>query len=228
MTLSGNAISRNIAAIRARMQQAQSSPLAAQKVELIAVSKGQPLPRLELALEAGQRAYGENRVQEAMEKWPSLHAKYPGVTLHLIGPLQSNKVKQAVALFDVIHTLDREKLAVELAGEMAHCGRHLPCFVQVNTGEESQKAGVFPQESADFVAYCRNDLKLVVTGLMCIPPMNDHPAPHFGLLRKLARQLELPNLSMGMSGDFETAIRFGGTHIRVGTALFGERDYPNL
>lgn len=220
-----SAISQNIAAIRAQMQQARASLLASPHVELIAVSKGQPLSRLEPALEAGQRAFGENRVQEAAEKWPELHAKYPGITLHLIGPLQTNKVKQAVALFDVIHTLDRDKLAIELAQEMERSGRRLPCFAQVNTGEEHQKAGVLPDQTADFVAFCRNDLKLPVTGLMCIPPVDDHPAPHFGLLRKLARRLELPNLSMGMSGDFETAIRFGATHVRVGTAVFGERNY---
>lgn len=225
MLLSDSPVSRNIANIRTRMQQAQSSMLASRQVELIAVSKGQPLPRLELALEAGQQAFGENRVQEAVEKWPALRAEYPDIALHLIGPLQTNKVKQAVALFDVIHTLDREKLAMELAKEMDGCGRHLPCFVQVNTGEESQKAGVLPQAAAEFVDFCRNDLRLTVAGLMCIPPAEDHPAPHFGLLRKLARLSELPNLSMGMSGDFETAIRFGATHVRVGTALFGERDY---
>lgn len=225
MSPSESAISRNIATIRAQMQQVQSSLLASPHVELIAVSKGQSLSRLEQALEAGQRAFGENRVQEAAEKWPALHAKYPGITLHLIGPLQTNKVKQAVALFDVIHTLDREKLAIELAQEMGRSGRHLPCFVQVNTGEESQKAGVCPDQATDFVAFCRNDLKLPVTGLMCIPPADDYPAPHFGLLRKLARRLRLSDLSMGMSGDFETAIRFGATHVRVGTAVFGERNY---
>lgn len=224
MPLSDNAVLRNIAAIHARMQQAQSSMIAARQAELIAVSKGQPFSRLELALEAGQREFGENRVQEAAEKWPQLRAQYSGITLHLIGPLQTNKVKQAVALFDVIHTLDREKLARELAQEMMRSGRNLSCFVQVNTGEEAQKGGISPAETAEFVRFCRDQLKLLITGLMCIPPVGDHPAPHFGLLRKLAQPLGLSNLSMGMSGDFETAVRFGATHIRVGTAIFGERD----
>src|SRR5690242_4104544 len=166
--------------------------------------------------------YGENRVQEAEGKWPALREAYPGLELHLIGPLQTNKAKEAVALFDVIETLDRPKLADALKQEREKTGRAPKLFVQVNTGEEEQKAGVSPRNVAELVAYARN-LALPVVGLMCIPPVDVAPAPHFALLQKLARENDLPQLSMGMSSDFETAIKFGATHVRVGSAIFGAR-----
>lgn len=220
-----SAVATRIKDIRARMDAAaRASLLGRKQVELVAVSKGQPEAHIRAALEAGQRIFGENRVQEAQEKWPALHAAYPDTQLHLIGALQSNKAKDAVAIFDVIQTLDRDSLAQKLAQEMAEANRRLPCFVQVNTGEEPQKSGVMPMEATDFLAYCREDLALEIVGLMCIPPAEEAPAQHFGLLRELAMQQGLTQLSMGMSGDFETAIRFGATHVRVGTALFGERD----
>lgn len=219
-------IAQHIADIRQRMRAAAGASLLGRKqAELVAVSKGQPLERIEAALEAGLRVFGENRVQESAAKWPGLRLRYPDVQLHLIGPLQSNKVSEAVALFDVIQTLDRPSLADALAQEMAATGKNLPCFIQVNTGEEPQKAGVAPKETAEFVAYCRNK-GLQIVGLMCIPPQHDTPAQHFGLLQQLAMRNGLSQLSMGMSGDFETGIRYGATHIRVGTAVFGEREYP--
>lgn len=212
--------------LRQRMQDAVSASLLGHRdAELVAVSKGQPEEKIVRALEAGQRIFGENRVQEAVAKWPALRLRYPAIELHLIGPLQTNKVKEAVALFDVIQTLDRPKLAVALSAECKAQERNIPCFIQVNTGEEPQKSGILPVEAADFVSYCREQLRLNIVGLMCIPPQNDAPAHHFGLLRQLALRNGLVGLSMGMSGDFETALRFGATHIRVGTALFGERDY---
>lgn len=220
-------IALEIENIRTRMRGAAGASLLGRKeVELVAVSKGQPLERIEAALVAGQRTFGENRVQEAVGKWVALRRHYPDITLHLIGPLQTNKVKEAVAMFDVIQTLDRPKLAQELAAEMSATGRHLGCFIQVNTGEEEQKSGILPMDTADFVRYCRDTLKLEILGLMCIPPQDESAAQHFGLLQQLALRNGLHKLSMGMSGDFETGIRFGATHIRVGTALFGERDYP--
>lgn len=191
--------------------------------KLVAVSKTMPAAAVEDAIEAGQRIFGENRVQEALGKWPGLKALHPDLELHLIGPLQTNKVKDAVALFDVIETVDRPKLARALAEEMARSGRDLRCFVQVNTGEEPQKAGVAPEEAADFVALCRDTFNLRIDGLMCIPPQDEAPAMHFALLAKLAKELKLPELSMGMSADFETAVLFGATYVRVGTAIFGER-----
>ncbi len=195
-------------------------------VTLIAVSKTFPASAIEPVIAAGQRHFGENRVQEAREKWPALREKYPDVTLHLIGPLQTNKVKYAVRLFDVIHTVDRPKLAAELAREMDKRGRHLPVFVQVNTGEEPQKAGVLPAEADAFIKACRNEYGLNVIGLMCIPPVNEEPALHFALLEKIARRHGLEKLSMGMSRDYETAIAFGATHVRVGSAIFGPRGTP--
>ncbi len=192
-------------------------------VTLVAVSKTFPAAAIEPVLAAGQRHFGENRVQEAREKWPALRERYPDVTLHLIGPLQTNKVKYAVRLFDVIHTVDRPKLAVELAREMEKRGRQLPVFVQVNTGEEPQKAGVAPAEADAFIAACRDEYGLNVIGLMCIPPVLEEPALHFALLEKIARRNGLKNLSMGMSHDYETAIAFGASHVRVGSAIFGPR-----
>lgn len=193
---------------------------------LIAVSKTFDAGEIRPVLDAGQRVFGENRVQEAQGKWPELRAAFPDVELHLIGPLQSNKAKDAVALFDVIHTLDREKIARALATECRAQDRALRFFVQVNTGEEPQKAGIAPHETDDFVAFCRDELGLDVAGLMCIPPVDDTPGPHFALLAKIAARNGLAGLSMGMSADFESAIRLGATHVRVGSAIFGSRPRP--
>jgi pyridoxal phosphate enzyme (YggS family) len=192
-------------------------------VELVAVTKTMPAAAVEDAIEAGQLIFGENRVQEAQAKWPALKALHANLELHLIGPLQTNKVREAVALFDVIETLDRPKLARALAEEMRRTGMRPRLFVQVNTGEEPQKAGIVPEETADFVALCRDTFGLVVDGLMCIPPFDEEPSMHFALLAKLAKELGLDELSMGMSGDFEKAIAFGATYVRVGTAIFGTR-----
>ena len=219
-------VAGNLADVRARIAaaatEAERDPAA---VTLIAVGKVQPLERVEAALAAGQRVFGENRVQEAQGKWPDLRARYPGVELHLIGPLQTNKVREAVALFDVVQTVDRPKLAAELAREMAKQGRRPDCYVQVNTGEEPQKAGVLPAEADTFVEACRGEHGLPVVGLMCIPPADQDPALHFALLREIAKRHGLERLSMGMSGDYELAVRLGATHVRVGTAIFGARDY---
>jgi hypothetical protein len=192
-------------------------------VELIAVSKTFDAEAILPVIGAGQRIFGENRVQEAERKWPPLRSAFADVKLHLIGPLQSNKAKDAVAFFDAIHTIDREKIARAVAAEIAKQGRALELFVQVNTGEEPQKAGVMPRDAAAFVALCRDELKLSITGLMCIPPVDEEAAVHFAFLAKLARELRLSGLSMGMSSDFETAIAFGSTHVRVGSAIFGVR-----
>lgn len=192
-------------------------------VTLIAVSKQQPLEKVQAVLDAGQRVFGENRVQDAQERWLPLKAQYPDVVLHLIGSLQTNKVKDAVALFDVIHTVDREKLATELASEMKKQNRPLPCFIQVNTGEEEQKGGVLPQDLEKLFEFATKQAGLNIIGLMCIPPENELPDMHFALLHKMAKKLELSGLSMGMSSDFDIAIRYGATHIRVGSALFGSR-----
>ncbi len=194
------------------------------QVRLIAVSKVQPPDRVESVLDAGQRVFGENYVQEAQGKWPAWRDRFNGVELHMIGPLQSNKAKQAVQLFDAIHTLDRMSLARKLAQQIAAQGRSPDLFIQVNTGDEPQKAGVLVDELPGFLASCR-DLGLDPQGLMCIPPEADDPVPHFRLLRRLAQENGLPNLSMGMSADFESAIAEGATHIRVGSAIFGARDY---
>lgn len=194
-------------------------------VILVAVSKTFGADDIRPVLEAGQRIFGENRVQEAQAKWPELRAGFPDIELHLIGPLQSNKAKEAVALFDVIETVDREKIAAELAKEMRRQDRHPALFVQVNTGLEPQKAGIDPRETAAFVARCRDVHGLAIEGLMCIPPVDENPGPHFALLEKLAREAGVGKLSMGMSGDYETAIAFGATHVRVGSAIFGARDY---
>jgi hypothetical protein len=192
-------------------------------VTLIAVSKTFGAEEIVPVIGAGQRTFGENRVQEAKAKWPALKARHPGLQLHLIGPLQSNKTKEAVELFDAIHSIDRPKIARAIAEEMARQGKLLELFVEVNTGEEAQKAGVLPLEAAAFVTMCREELKLPITGLMCIPPIEEEPAVHFAFLAKLAGELGLKGLSMGMSGDFETAIQFGATHVRVGSAIFGVR-----
>jgi pyridoxal phosphate enzyme (YggS family) len=192
-------------------------------VTLIAVSKTHGADRVRELLVAGHRVFGENRVQEAQAKYPALKADFPDLELHLIGPLQTNKARDAVALFDVIQSVDRERLAVTLAKEMERGGRRPDCYIQVNTGEERQKAGVPPAEVDSFVATCRETHKLPVVGLMCIPPVDEEAALHFALLAKMAARNKLKNISMGMSADYEAAIRLGATHVRVGTALFGER-----
>lgn len=192
-------------------------------VTLIAVSKTFPVEAVEPVLAAGHRVFGENRVQEAKAKWPALRERYPDVELHLIGPLQSNKARDAVTLFDVIHSLDRPSLAEALVREMERTGRRPRLFVQVNTGEEPQKAGVAPAEADAFIAQCRDRWKLPVVGLMCIPPVDEPPSPHFALLAKIAARNGLSCLSMGMSADFEQAVMLGATHVRVGSAIFGAR-----
>lgn len=192
-------------------------------VDLIAVSKTFDADHIQPVIEAGHRSFGENRVQEAQGKWPALKAAFPDLKLHLIGPLQSNKTADAVALFDAIHTVDRPKIARAIRDEMRDQGRNLDLFVQVNTGEEPQKAGVMPTEAAAFVDMCRAELGLTISGLMCIPPVDEAPAVHFAFLAKLAREARVTGLSMGMSGDFETAIALGATHVRVGSAIFGTR-----
>ncbi|UYN98757.1 MAG: YggS family pyridoxal phosphate-dependent enzyme [Devosia sp.] len=194
-----------------------------EQVELVAVSKTFSAEDIAPFLLAGQRVFGENRVQEAKQKWPALRERFPGLRLHLIGPLQTNKAREAVALFDVIETLDRDKLAGILAEEMARAGKSLPCFIQVNIGGEAQKAGIAPEDAVGFVQRCREVHGLDVVGLMCIPPDGVPPGPYFAQLAGLARQAGLTRLSMGMSGDYETAIAMGATQVRVGSALFGRR-----
>jgi pyridoxal phosphate enzyme (YggS family) len=220
-------VADNLAAILARIEAARKKALApAPQTVLIAVTKTHEADRIRPALEAGHRVFGENRVQEALAKWPDLKRDYPDIELHLIGPLQTNKARDAVGLFDAIHSVDRLKLAEHLKMEMARSGRSLTLFVQVNTGEEAQKAGIAPEETRALIETVRDGMGLPVKGLMCIPPVDEEPSPHFALLHKLAQENVLPFLSMGMSGDFETAIRFGATHVRVGTAIFGEREAP--
>ncbi|MGC4034149.1 MAG: YggS family pyridoxal phosphate-dependent enzyme [Tepidisphaeraceae bacterium] len=192
-------------------------------VTLVAVSKTFGADAIRPVLEAGQRIFGENRVQEAQGKWPALREAFPDIELHLIGPLQSNKAREAVALFDVIETVDREKIAAELAREIARQGRAPKLYVQVNTGSEPQKAGIEPREAVAFVKRCRDVHGLAVAGLMCIPPADENPGPHFALLDKLADEAGVSELSMGMSGDYESAVAFGATGVRVGSAIFGSR-----
>ncbi len=192
-------------------------------VTLVCVTKTFPADAIVPLLEAGQRVFGENRVQEAREKWPGLKARYPGVELHLLGPLQSNKVKEAVETFDVIQSVDREKIARALAAEVALRGRPMRFFVQVNTGAEPQKSGALVEDADAFVGLCRHELGLAVEGLMCVPPADEQASPHFALLSDIAARNGLSSLSMGMSGDFEQAIELGATHVRVGSAIMGER-----
>lgn len=192
-------------------------------ITLVAVSKKQPDSRIDMALEAGHRFFGENRVQEAVERWSERRKTHLDLRLHCIGPLQTNKVKDAVALFDVIETVDREKLARKLGEVMRERGDAKPCFVQVNTGQESQKSGIAPESLSDFLHYCRRDCGLRITGLMCIPPLEAPPEEHFKMLRDMAARHNIAHLSMGMSNDFEEAIALGATHIRVGTGFFGPR-----
>lgn len=192
-------------------------------VTLVCVSKTFGPEAIAPVLAAGERVFGENKVQEAQAKWPELKMRYPDVTLHLIGPLQTNKAREAVDLFDVIETLDRPKLAKELAKEIEKLGKHPKLYVQVNTGAEAQKAGVLPQEADAFIASCRKDYGLEISGLMCIPPVSEQASPHFALLNQIAKRNGIVHLSMGMSADFELAIQLGATHVRVGTAIFGKR-----
>lgn len=214
----------NLAAVRAEVADAaRAAGRDPADVTLVAVGKGHPAERSRAVLAAGHRVFGENRVQEAEGKWPALKAEYPDTQLHLIGPLQTNKVRHAVALFDVIETVDRPRLAEALAREFEKSGRALPCYIQVNTGAEPQKAGILPEEADAFIERCRGELGLPVQGLMCIPPVDEEPSLHFALLREIARRHGLAGLSMGMSADYRIAIAFGATLVRVGTAIFGTR-----
>jgi pyridoxal phosphate enzyme (YggS family) len=218
-------IARNLAEVKAAMARAAAKAArAADEVRLIAVSKGHDADAARDCLVAGHRLFGENRVQEAEMKWPALKEQFPDARLHLIGPLQTNKAAAAVRLFDAIETLDRPRLAEALARHMDAIGRRVDCFIQVNTGNEPQKAGVAPAETDAFVRLCRDDYKLPLVGLMCIPPHNEEPSLHFALLREIARRNNLAQLSMGMSSDYEIAIEFGATLVRVGTAIFGVRE----
>jgi pyridoxal phosphate enzyme (YggS family) len=222
-----NTVSENLSRVKGEIAEAARAggrdPAA---VTLVAVSKGHDATEAAAAIAAGQRVFGENRVQEAQAKWPALREAHGDLELHLIGPLQTNKVREAVALFDVIQSLDRAKLADALATEMAKQAKRPALFVQVNTGEEMQKAGVLPADAAAFVRWCRDEKELPVVGLMCIPPVDEEPALHFALLRELAEDAGVAQLSMGMSADFAIGVRLGATHVRVGTAIFGERHYP--
>lgn len=214
----------NLNEVRARIAAAEkAASRAAGSTTLVAVSKTHEADAIRPVILAGQRVFGENRVQEALGKWPPLKQEFPDLELHLIGPLQSNKAKEAVALFDVIETVDREKIAAELAKEAGKQGRAPRVYVQVNTGLEPQKAGIDPRETVAFVARCRDVHGLPVEGLMCIPPADENPGPHFALLAKLAAEAGVKKLSMGMSGDYETAVQFGATSVRVGSAIFGAR-----
>ena len=218
-------IAANLAGVRARIAAAaRAAGRDPGDVTLVAVGKTHGAAYIEAAVAAGQTVFGENRVQEALGKFPPLKAAHPELVLHLIGPLQTNKAREAVALFDVIETLDRPKLARALAQEMDKAGRRPDCFVQVNTGEEAQKAGVAPRDADAFIAFARDELGLPVVGLMCIPPLDEEPALHFALLAEMAKRNAVAKLSMGMSADYETAIRLGATHVRVGTAIFGPRE----
>ncbi|HRE19651.1 MAG TPA: YggS family pyridoxal phosphate-dependent enzyme [Rhabdaerophilum sp.] len=217
-------VAANLAAVLADIRRSESDhEREAGTVRLVAVSKTKSAAEIRPALEAGQRVFGENRVQEAEAKWPALRTAFPDVELHLIGPLQTNKVREAVELFDVIETLDREKLAYALAEERAKRGRCPRLLVQVNTGEELQKAGIAPADADAFIRLTRDELQLPIEGLMCIPPIDEPPSPHFALLAKIARRNGLCVLSMGMSADFGAAIQVGATHVRVGSAIFGAR-----
>jgi pyridoxal phosphate enzyme (YggS family) len=224
MTTTTSVMDSSLAKVRAEIAracaQARRDPAS---VTLVAITKTFGADAIEPVIAQGQRVFGENRVQEAKAKWPPLKDRYPGIELHLVGPLQSNKAKEAVAMFEAIHSLDRPSLAEALAKEIAKQGRKPALFVEVNTGAESQKAGVLPEETDGFVAACRNRYGLEIAGLMCLPPADEPPAPHFALTAKIARRNGLALLSMGMSADFPIAIAFGATHVRVGTAIFGER-----
>ncbi len=220
-------VARNLAAVRARIDAAAAAAgRAADTITLVAVPKTFGPERIRPALEAGQRTFGENRVQEALGKWPRLKDETAGVSLHLIGSLQTNKVRDAVALFDVIETVDRPRLAAALAREFDRSGRRPPCYVEINTGSEPQKSGVAPADADAFIEACRGEYGLPVAGLMCLPPQGADPAPHFDLLRRLAARHALSVLSMGMTADFEIAVAHGASHVRIGTAIFGPRAAP--
>jgi pyridoxal phosphate enzyme (YggS family) len=222
--MSQSNISTRLASVRSRIAAAAAADKRdAASITLIAVSKTFAPEAIAPALEAGQRVFGENRVQEAKAKWPALKQRYPDSVLHLIGPLQSNKAKEAVALFDAIHTIDRPRIAEAIAAAMLKVGRRPALFIEVNTGEEPQKAGVLPSKAGELLRLCREQFKLDIAGLMCIPPLDEAPGIHFAFLAKLAGELGLAGLSMGMSADFETAIQFGATHVRVGSDIFGPR-----
>ena len=224
MTGPGETSEERLHQVRARIADAaERAGRNAADVSLVAVSKTFGADAIRPVIQAGQTLFGENRVQEAKSKWPGLKRDFPEVRVHLIGPLQTNKVRDAVALFDCIETVDRPKLARALAKEMEAAGRRIPVFVQVNTGAEPQKAGVLPDETDALVDLCRTDCGLEVAGLMCIPPIEDEPSLHFSLLENIARRNDLSALSMGMSSDFEIAVEFGATHVRVGSAIFGAR-----
>jgi PLP dependent protein len=217
-------VATNLSAVRGRIEAAsREAGRPAGAVTLVAVSKTHTEAAVRAALQAGQRVFGENRVQEVLAKFPQLRREFPDLELHLIGPLQTNKVSDAVAHCDVIETVDRPRLAEALAREMERSGRRVRCYVEVNTGEEKQKAGVAPGAADEFIRDCRDRLGLPIAGLMCIPPEHEEPSLHFALLREIATCNGLAVLSMGMSADFETAIRLGATHVRVGTAIFGAR-----
>ncbi|MAN78990.1 MAG: YggS family pyridoxal phosphate-dependent enzyme [Rhodospirillaceae bacterium] len=220
-------IAANLAEVQAKVADAaRNASRDPADITLIAVGKTFDAASMVPALSAGQRVFGENRVQEAEDKWPALRDQFPDICLHLIGPLQSNKVRKAVEVFDVIETVDRPKLARALAKVMTETGRRPDCFIQVNTGAEDQKAGVLPEDADAFIAQCRDDFALPVVGLMCIPPVDEEPSLHFQLLAEIARRNGLDQLSMGMSADFEIAVAFGATHVRVGSAIFGTRPKP--
>jgi len=220
-------VATHLAEVRARLARAcADAGRAPEDVRLIAVSKRQPEARIDAALAAGHRTFGENRVQEAQAHWTERRARWPDLELHLIGPLQTNKVRDAVRLADAIHTVDRDRLAAKLAEEMAKQGRRLPCFIEVNTGEEAQKAGVLPAAADAFIERCVAEFDLPIVGLMCLPPLEEPPAPHFALLADIAARHGLARLSMGMTADFETAIALGATDVRIGTAVFGPREAP--
>ena len=217
-------IAGNLAGVRARLNRAAAeSGRDPAGITLVAISKTHGEAAIQAALASGQRVFGENRVQEAQAKYPALKRAYPDLVLHLVGPLQTNKVADAVSLFDVIETVDRPKLAEALAHALEKTGRRIACLIQVNTGHEKQKAGIAPEAADEFIAACRVRWRLPVQGLMCIPPVHENPAPHFSQLAEIARRNGLKDLSMGMSADFEIAIRFGATSVRVGTAVFGPR-----
>lgn len=219
-----DAAARRLRDVRAKIEQAcREARRDPASVTLVAISKTFRVEAIQPVIDAGQRIFGENRVQEAKAKWPALRERHRDIELHLVGPLQSNKAREAVELFDVIHTVDRPKIAAALAEEMAKRDKRPRLFVEVNTGAEPQKAGVLPEAADAFIAECREKHGLAIAGLMCIPPLEEAPAPHFALTAKIAQRNGLALLSMGMSADFPSAIAFGATHVRVGTAIFGER-----
>jgi pyridoxal phosphate enzyme (YggS family) len=222
--VASEAIVARLSEVKVRIARAvRDSGRPADSVTLVCVTKTFGHEEIRPVLEAGERVFGENRVQEAARKWPELRRDYPDIELHLIGPLQSNKAREAVEFFDVIESVDRDKIVVALAEEIVHTGRRPRLYAQVNTGAEPQKAGVLPQDADRFLAFCRNELNLSISGLMCIPPVGEQASPHFALLNKIASRNKIAMLSMGMSADFELAIQLGATHVRVGGAIFGGR-----